>query len=48
MWGESHTPVEQVHLGLHPLQEEAGTPYKERQMDVWGGSDQQRPDPSED
>ena len=48
MWGESNTAVEQVHLGVHPLQEEAGAADQEREMDDRWCPHQQRPHPSED
>ena len=49
MWRQSHSPVEQIHLGLHLVQEEAGAVDQEREVDVRrGGAHQQRPDPQED
>ena len=49
MWRQSHAAVEQIHLGLHLVQEEAGAVDQEREVDVWrGGAHQQRPHPQED
>ena len=49
MWRQSHAAVEQIHLGLHLVQEEAGAADQEREVDVRrGGAHQQRPDPQED
>ena len=49
MWRQSDAAVEQIHLGLHLVQEEAGAADQEREVDVWRGrAHQQRPDPQED